>query len=79
MWAIPCALSLSDCYFSNQIYQTSGMILRPDFYENATTGVSRHDSLIEYGLDPSVRTALVFWGGVGSSKVVEVSGPLLPW
>jgi len=60
-----------------QRYQTSGMVVRPGFYyslqDTAATGEGgREAELIKLGLDPSVRTCLVCWGGLGSATVLDV-------
>ena len=61
----------------HQRYQTSGMVVRPGFYyslqDTASTGEGgREAELMKLGLDPSVRTCLVCWGGLGSATVLEV-------
>ena len=58
---------------TSHVYQTSGMILRPSFYEpDQDASRSAADRKVMIGLDPDRRTVLVFWGGVGSSKVLDI-------
>mmetsp|Transcript_5202 Transcript_5202/g.16640 ORF Transcript_5202/g.16640 Transcript_5202/m.16640 type:complete len:152 (+) Transcript_5202:1046-1501(+) len=64
----------------NQVYQISGMILRPSFYDHVrgkATVVDRSAKVAELGLDPTKRTCLVFWGGVGNRKLMAASLALL--
>jgi hypothetical protein len=54
----------------SHIFQTSGMILRPDFYAADDT-----DPLVirgELGLKPDVPTAIVLFGGHGSKVMYEI-------
>mmetsp|Transcript_5212 Transcript_5212/g.16671 ORF Transcript_5212/g.16671 Transcript_5212/m.16671 type:complete len:561 (+) Transcript_5212:470-2152(+) len=63
-----------------QVYQISGMILRPSFYDHVrgkATVVDRSAKVAELGLDPTKRTCLVFWGGVGNRKLMAASLALL--
>jgi len=58
---------------AKQVFQTSGMILRPSFYEpDEDDGVDFKERLRKIGLDPERRTCLIFWGGVGSKKVRDI-------
>ena len=55
----------------SHIFQTSGMILRPDFYAADDT-----DPLVirgELGLKPDVPTAIVLFGGHGSKVMYEIA------
>jgi len=54
-----------------RIFKTSGMILRPKFYEPLT--IDREDARDQLGLDPEVPTALVLFGGEGSSVMLEIA------
>jgi 1,2-diacylglycerol 3-beta-galactosyltransferase len=54
----------------DQIYKTSGMILHPKFYQ--TIAVDRAAERQRLGLDPSLPTGLVMFGGHGSSVMVEI-------
>ena len=56
---------------SEQIYETSGMILNPRFYQPVT--VDRAAERRRLGLDPQLPTALVMFGGEGSSAMVEIT------
>jgi 1,2-diacylglycerol 3-beta-galactosyltransferase len=56
---------------SEQIYETSGMILNPRFYQ--PVAVDRAAERQHLGLDPQVPTALVMFGGHGSSAMVEIT------
>jgi 1,2-diacylglycerol 3-beta-galactosyltransferase len=53
------------------IFATSGMILRPSFYEPVT--VDRAAERSRLGLDPELPTGLVLFGGQGSSVMPEIA------
>ncbi|HUA21349.1 MAG TPA: hypothetical protein VMB25_21530, partial [Bryobacteraceae bacterium] len=53
------------------IFQTSGMILRPNFYESVQ--LNRDFERKKLGLDPDLRTGLVLFGGQGSSAMLEIA------
>jgi len=53
------------------IFQTSGMILRPNFYESVQ--LNRDYERKKLGLDPDLRTGLVLFGGQGSSAMLEIA------
>jgi UDP-N-acetylglucosamine:LPS N-acetylglucosamine transferase len=55
----------------DRIFQTSGMILSPRFYEpiNADRAAER----VRLGLDPAKPTGLVLFGGQGSSVMIEIA------
>ena len=55
----------------DHIFATSGMILRPKFYEPIT--VSRQEGRVKLGLDPELPTGIVLFGGQGSSVMVEIA------
>jgi len=58
-------------YPDAHIYRTSGMILRPGFYQPVTA-----DRAVErrrLGLDPDLPTGLVLFGGQGSSVMPEIA------
>jgi hypothetical protein len=61
-------------YTERQISQTSGMVLRPSFYEPVTT--DRDAALQALGLDPRRRTGLVMFGGQGSSQMLRIARDL---
>ena len=49
------------------VFQTSGMILNPSFYDPAR---GRHpDAIAELGLDPRLPTAMIMFGGAGSKAM----------
>eukprot|EP00960_Hanusia_phi_P029982 748319-Hanusia_phi.AAC.4 len=54
------------------VFQTSGMILRPAFYEPEEDELDLSGKLKKLGLDPERRTCLIFWGGVASNRVKEI-------
>jgi 1,2-diacylglycerol 3-beta-galactosyltransferase len=56
---------------SEQVYETSGMILNPRFYQPVT--VERAAERRRLGLDPQLPTALVMFGGEGSIAMVEIT------
>lgn len=58
-------------YRPDRIFQTSGMILRPEFYENPA--FDRHAELARMGLEASKPTALVLFGGEGSNSMYSIA------
>ena len=55
----------------DHIFPTSGMILRPKFYEPIT--VERAEGRRKLGLDPDLPTGIVLFGGQGSNVMVEIA------
>ena len=55
----------------DQIYQTSGMILHPKFFQPITE--DRAAERQRLGLDPDLATGLVMFGGHGSSVMVKIA------
>ena len=55
----------------DRIFETSGMILRPKFYEPIT--LDRAEERDELGLDPHLPTGLVLFGGEGSSAMLQIA------
>ena len=58
-----------------RVHQTSGMILRPTFYESPT--LDREAERSELGLDPGQPTGLVLFGGRGTQAMKHIAR-LLP-
>jgi hypothetical protein len=56
---------------AGRIFRTSGMILRPNFYEPVTA--DRASERLRLGLDPDLPTGLVLFGGQGSSVMPEIA------
>jgi Glycosyltransferase family 28 C-terminal domain len=56
---------------AGHIFQTSGMILRPTFYQPVT--LDRAEERLRLGLDPELPTGLVLFGGQGSSVMPEIA------
>jgi hypothetical protein len=54
-----------------RIFQTSGMILKPRFYQK--TAIDRPAERKRLGLDPDCPTAIVLFGGHGSQVMVEIA------
>src|SRR5579864_3885735 len=54
-----------------RVFQTSGMILRPKFYEPIT--IDRVEERDQLGLDPDLPTGLVLFGGEGSSVMLDIA------
>ena len=54
-----------------KIFQTSGMILHPRFYE--PVNVDRREERRRLGLDPDLPTGLVLFGGHGSGVMLEIA------
>jgi len=56
---------------ADHIFQTSGMILKPRFYEKTT--VDRVAERKRLGLEPDCRTGIVLFGGSGSRGMVDIT------
>ncbi|MGD1213594.1 MAG: glycosyltransferase [Terriglobales bacterium] len=56
---------------ADHIFQTSGMILKPRFYEKTT--VDRVAERKRLGLEPDCRTGIVLFGGYGSRVMVDIT------
>ena len=56
---------------ADRIFATSGMILRPRFYE--PVDADRASERERLGLDPALPTGLVLFGGQGSKVMLEIS------
>ena len=54
-----------------RVFQTSGMILRPKFYEPVEA--ERAAERRKLGLDPNLPTGLVLFGGEGSSVMLDIA------
>jgi 1,2-diacylglycerol 3-beta-galactosyltransferase len=54
-----------------RVFRTSGMILRPQFYEPQNK--NRADELRKLGLDPALPTGMVMFGGEGSSVMAPIA------
>lgn len=61
---------MSGFYRPERILETSGMILRPAFYKDKSEHGLSHEAI---GLDPSVSTALVMFGGNGSKISKDIA------
>jgi hypothetical protein len=59
---------------ADHIFQTSGMILKPRFYEKTT--VDREAERKRLGLEPDCPTGIVLFGGHGSQVMVEITKKL---
>ena len=57
-----------------RIFSTSGMILRPSFYQPVT--VDRAAERARLGLDPEKATGLILFGGQGSKVMLEIDRSL---
>jgi 1,2-diacylglycerol 3-beta-galactosyltransferase len=55
---------------ADHIFQTSGMILKPRFYEKTT--VDRVAERMRLGLEPDCPTGIVLFGGHGSQVMVDI-------
>ncbi len=58
-------------YPPDRVFLTSGMILRPKFYE--PVAVDRAAERTRLGLDPLLPTGLVLFGGQGSNVMLEIA------
>lgn len=56
---------------AEQIYQVSGMILRPQFFESRP--IDRAAERRRLGLEPDLPTALVLFGGEGSAVMLDIA------
>jgi 1,2-diacylglycerol 3-beta-galactosyltransferase len=56
---------------AERVFRTSGMILRPQFYEAQTK--DRAEELRKFGLDPALPTGMVMFGGEGSSVMSAIA------
>jgi 1,2-diacylglycerol 3-beta-galactosyltransferase len=54
-----------------RVFRTSGMILRPKFYDPITS--DRGEERDQLGLDPDLPTGLVLFGGEGSSVMLDIA------
>jgi UDP-N-acetylglucosamine:LPS N-acetylglucosamine transferase len=61
-------------YQNHQLTQTSGMVLRPGFYQTAR--VDNESMSAELGLDPTKPTGLVMFGGNGSNQMLRIAKDL---
>jgi 1,2-diacylglycerol 3-beta-galactosyltransferase len=59
---------------NDHIFQTSGMILKPRFYEKTT--VDRVAERMRLGLEPDCPTGIVLFGGHGSQVMVDIARKL---
>ena len=58
-------------YSPDRVFQTSGMILRPEFYR--VTPIDKEAELKSFGLDPTLPTALILFGGAGSNVMYPIA------
>ncbi len=58
-------------YRASQIFKVSGVILRPQFYEPVQ--IDRASERRRLGLQPDAPTALVLFGGQGSSAMLDIA------
>ncbi|MGH9530465.1 MAG: glycosyltransferase [Terriglobales bacterium] len=71
--------ALSMGHTEDRIFSTSGMILRPGFYEKRDTKHSNESRSYErkkLGLDPSLPTGVVLFGGHGSPAMIDIADQL---
>ena len=61
-------------YCDGQVFQTSGMILRPEFY--SLPALDRGDERKNLGLDPALPTGLVLFGSEGSNAMFPIAQDL---
>ncbi len=58
-------------YDEEHVFQTSGMILRPEFYKSPV--FDRRQERTNMGLDPDLPTGLVLFGGEGSNVMLPIA------
>ena len=56
---------------SERVFRTSGMIVRPEFYERRE--IRRGDERQQLGLSPELPTGLIMFGGYGSRQVLTIA------
>jgi hypothetical protein len=56
---------------SRRIFRTSGMIVRPEFYERSESDRARQRKRL--GLDPRLATGVVMFGGYGSRQMLTIA------
>jgi 1,2-diacylglycerol 3-beta-galactosyltransferase len=61
-------------YAPDKTFLVSGMILRPSFYD--APAIDRASERARLGLDPSLPTGLVLFGGHGSAQMLRIAGAL---
>jgi UDP-N-acetylglucosamine:LPS N-acetylglucosamine transferase len=61
-------------YGADQVHRSSGMIIRPDFYQ--TDLLDRRDEHRRLGLDPDRPTGIVMFGGQGSMAMLGIARQL---
>ncbi len=62
-------------YKEDQIFQTSGMILKPSFYQSQNQ--NRVHELTKLGLDPAKPVGIVMFGGHGSVDMLRIAKSLI--
>ena len=55
---------------ADHVFQTSGMVLKPKFYDQVV--VDQVAERTRFGLEPDCRTGIVLFGGHGSSVMVDI-------
>jgi 1,2-diacylglycerol 3-beta-galactosyltransferase len=63
--------ALSMGHSEDQVFQTSGMILKPNFYDKPV--LDRALEREKFGLAPNMPTAIVLFGGHGSPAMVDIA------
>ena len=66
-----CQQARSAGYSKSRVFETSGMILRPEFYREHP--VDKGAELEKLGLRPNVPTGLVLFGGEGSAVMASIA------
>lgn len=72
-WARQQALTMG--HAPDHVFETSGMVLKPSFYEKKIferTGVDRVLDRTRLGLEPDCLTGIVLFGGHGSNVMVDI-------
>jgi 1,2-diacylglycerol 3-beta-galactosyltransferase len=65
------AQALSLGHSRERVFQTSGLVVRPEFY--APLEIPREDARRHLGLDPDLPTGLVLFGGYGSRRMLTIA------
>jgi 1,2-diacylglycerol 3-beta-galactosyltransferase len=68
------AQALASGHSRDRVFQTSGLVVRPEFYRPLR--IPRAEARLRLGLDPDLPTGLVLFGGFGSHRMITVARQL---
>ncbi len=61
---------------SHSVICTSGMPIGHKFYDAFITHLDKRKELLQQGLDPTLKTVLVFYGGMGTPRMLKIAAAL---